>query len=124
MVQIPEAVKTAWENRKGPVAFATVGENAVPNVIYASCVKMTDGDKIVIADNFFSKTRENIHAGSRGAVLFITDRGVAYQVKGAVEYHVDGPLFDDMKKWNGRRPGHAAAAVRIEEVYSGAEKLM
>jgi len=29
-----------------------------------------------------------------------------------------------MKTWNSpKHPGHAAAALRIEEVYSGAEKL-
>ncbi len=30
-----------------------------------------------------------------------------------------------MKKWNPKKhPGHAAAALKVEEVYTGAEKLL
>lgn len=48
----------------------------------------------------------------------------AYQLKGTMEYHESGPLFDYMKKWNPtKHPGHAAAALVVNEVYSGAKRL-
>jgi hypothetical protein len=82
-------------------------------------------DTIVVADNYFHKTRENVLAGSKGAILFLTKEGKAFQIKGSIEYHKDGPIFEDMKKWNPKiRPGHAAAALKVEEVYSGGEKLL
>ena len=124
MSVLPEQVSKAWDERKGPIVFTTVDENGAPNAIYASCVNKIDEDTIVIADNYFDKTRKNILAGSKGAILFITSEGEAFQVKGAVEYHKEGDIFEDMKRWNPEKhPGHAAAALKVEEVYSGAEKL-
>jgi len=49
----------------------------------------------------------------------------SFQIKGSIEYHKDGKIFEDMKQWNPTKlPGHAAAALKVEEVYSGAEKLL
>ena len=124
MAALPEVVSKAWDDREGPVILATVDGAGAPNAIYASCVKKFSEDKLVVADNFFSKTRANIQAGSRGALLFITNEGKAYHVKGAIDYLTDGEIFDDMKAWNGDRPGVAAAVVNVEEVFAGAEKLL
>jgi hypothetical protein len=38
---------------------------------------------------------------------------------------MEGAIFEDMKKWNPEKhPGHAAAALKVEEVYKGAERLI
>ena len=80
---------------------------------------------IVIANNYFSKTLENILAGSKGTILFLTKEGKSFQIKGRIAYHTEGEIYDDMKKWNPQKhPGHAAAALNVEEVYSGAEKIV
>ncbi len=123
MPRLPEEVSQAWDNRNGPVVLTTVDSQGVPNAIYATCVSK-DEEGIVIADNYFDKTRKNICEGSKGSVLFITDEGRAFQLKGAIEYHKEGRLYDDMKKWNpSKHPGHAAAVLKVDEVYSGAKKL-
>ncbi len=124
MPALPEIVSKAWDDRNGPVVLTTVDADGAPNTIYASCVTKFSEDKLVVADNFFSKTRANIQAGGGGALLFITNEGKAYQVKGAIDYLTDGEIFDDMKSWNGDRPGVAAAVVNVEEVFAGAEKLL
>jgi predicted pyridoxine 5'-phosphate oxidase superfamily flavin-nucleotide-binding protein len=125
MPTLPEEVSKAWDNRKGPITFATVDENGIPNAIYAVCVSKFSEDTIVVANNFFDKTKKNILSGSKGAILFITKKGKAFQVKGTIEYHTEGEIFEDMKKWNPEKhPGHAAAALKVEEVYSGSEKLL
>ncbi len=125
MPALPEKVSQAWEDRAGPIILSTVAADGTPNAIYASSVSKYREDTIVVSDNFFSKTRENIRTGSRGSVLFITKDNTAYQIKGSFEYHTEGDIYDDMKKWNpDRLPGHAAAALKVEEVYSGAEKLL
>lgn len=125
MSVLPEKVSKAWDEWKGPVIFATVDGNGVPNAIYVTCVNKFNEDTIVIADNFFDKTRKNILAGSKSSILFITNEEKAFQVKGSIEYHKEGDIFEDMKKWNPKRhPGHAAAVLKVEEVYSGSEKLL
>jgi predicted pyridoxine 5'-phosphate oxidase superfamily flavin-nucleotide-binding protein len=123
-MKIPLIVKQAWEEREGPVVLATVDGAGQPNAIYAGSVSLYDDERIVIADNYFDKTRRNILAGSRGSVLFITRDMKAYQLKGILEYHEGGPIFEDMKKWNPpKHPGHAAAVLLIREVYQGAERI-
>ncbi|MCK5162425.1 MAG: pyridoxamine 5'-phosphate oxidase family protein [Spirochaetes bacterium] len=125
MAVLPEKVSKEWENREGPIILSTVNANGIPNSIYATCVSKYSEDTLVVANNYFSKTLENILAGSKGSILFITKEGKSYQVKGSIEYHKEGLLFEDMKKWNPKKhPGHAATALKVEEVYMGAEKLL
>lgn len=124
MTALPKIVREAWINREGPVVLVTVSADGVPNAIYATCVGTFGDDRLVVADNYFDKTRRNILDGCRGALLFITKEGKAYQIKGTLEYHREGEVFENMKAWNPpQHPGHAAAALRVEEVYSGATRL-
>ena len=125
MPALPEAVSKAWENREGPIVLTTVDAEGNPNAIYATCVSKYSEDTLVVADNFFNKTRANILAGSKASLLFITKEGKSYQVIGKIEYHTEGVVFDNMKQWNpAKLPGHAAAALKVEYVFSGAEKLI
>ncbi|MCK5782874.1 MAG: pyridoxamine 5'-phosphate oxidase family protein [Desulfobacterales bacterium] len=125
MSKLPKIVNEAWINREERTIFTTVDEDDIPNSVYITCTARYGEDLIVIADNYFDKTRKNIFSGSKGSVLFITKDGKAYQAKGTIEYHREGEIFDDMKTWNPEKhPGNAAVALKVEEVYSGAEKLM
>lgn len=125
MAKLPKIVSEAWENRKGALVLTTVGSDGIANSIYATCVSKYDEETLVVADNYFDKTRKNILSGSKGVLLFITEDNKAYQIKGTVQYCKNGVIFDDMKKWNPEKhPGHAAAALKVEEVYSGAERLV
>ncbi|HQF37503.1 MAG TPA: pyridoxamine 5'-phosphate oxidase family protein [Opitutaceae bacterium] len=124
MTNIPDTVRAAWTDHDGPIVLTTIDGAGVPNSIYATCVREYDAATIVVADNYFKKTRANILAGCRGALLFITKEGKSYQLKGRIEYHTTGPVFDDMKTWNpAKHPGVAAAALKVEQVYSGGEQL-
>jgi len=124
MAILPEIVIRAWERHEGPAVFSTVDTTGTPNSIYATCVFLYDSETIVVADNFFNKTRKNILDGSKGSLLFITDEKKSFQVKGSIEYHITGEIFKYMKKLNpAKLPGHAAVALKVEEVYSGSEKL-
>ncbi len=125
MPALPEETSKAWENHKGPIILTTVDKQGVPNSIYATCVSKYDEQTLVVANNYFSKTMENISAGSKASILFITSDNTSYQVKGTLEYYTEGPVFDDMKKWNPEKhPGHGAAALKVEAVFKGADKLL
>jgi hypothetical protein len=125
MPVLPEAVSKAWENREGPIVLTTVDVEGNPNAIYATCVSKYREDTLVVADNFFNKTKANILAGCKATLLFITKEGKSYQLKGKIEYYTEGAVFDDMKRWNPvNLPGHAAAALKVEQVFCGAEKLI
>ena len=125
MAELTDVVKEAWENREALIVLTTVDSNGIPNSIYASCVKRYSDDKLVVADNYFQKTKANILAGNRGALLFITKERKSYQIKGTFDYFTNGEFYDDMKQWlDPKYPGHAAVVLNVEEVYSGADKLV
>ena len=124
MAKMTPEILDAWKRRKGPIVLTTVASDGTPNSIYASSVAAYGDDTLVVSDNYFDKTRANILAGSKGSILFITDDNKAFQVKGRLAYYQSGPVFDDMKTWNTKYPGHAAAAVHVEAVYNGAKKLI
>jgi uncharacterized protein len=125
MARVPENVQSAWNTRDGAVVFATVDPEGIPNAIYVTCVSMHGDDKVVIADNYLGKTQDNIRAGSRGAVLFLTPEKKSYQIKGRIEYCTTGEIYEEMKGWNPtKHPGRAAVVVNVEEVYSGSERIL
>ena len=125
MPVLTKEILDAWDHRNGPVILTTVDAQGTPNAIYATCVGRFGDDALVVADNYFSKTRKNLAAGCQGAILFMTDANKAYQVKGCMEYHSSGPVFESMKQWNPpKHPGHAAALLRVEAVFSGARQLV
>ena len=124
MPKLPKIVDEAWVSREERTIFTTVDKGGTPNSVYITCTARYGEDLIVIADNYFDKTKKNILSGSTGSVLFITKDGTAYQAKGTIEYHREGEIFDDMKTWNPEKhSGHAAVALKVDEVYSGAEKV-
>jgi len=125
MAKLPKITSEAWNNRKGAIVLTTVSENGLANSIYATCVRKYNEETIVVADNYFDKTRKNIFSGCKGVVLFITKDDNAYQIKGSIDYLTKGALFDDMKKWNPKEhPGNAAVIIKVEEVYEGSKKLL
>jgi len=125
MPQLPEEVSKAWDNRNGPIILVTVDEAGLPNAIYAGAVSKFADDTLVVADNYFDKTRRNILGGSKGSILFITKDNQSFQIKGRLEYHRSGAIYEAMKKWNPpEHPGHAAVSLLVEEVYQGAKKLL
>jgi len=52
-------------SRKGPVILTTVDKNGIPNAIYVTCISKFSEDTIVVADNYFNKTKKNILARSK-----------------------------------------------------------
>jgi len=125
MSMMPDKLLKAWDDRNGAVVLTTVDSAGVPNAIYATCVGCLNNSTLVVADNYFHKTRHNLKAGGRGSILFRTGDGTAYQVKGSLSYHTSGPVFEFMKSWNpAKHPGHAAAALAVTEAFSGAERLL
>jgi predicted pyridoxine 5'-phosphate oxidase superfamily flavin-nucleotide-binding protein len=125
MPNLPEIIQTAWADRDGPIVLATTDAAGLPNAIYASSVHQYADGVFVVADNYFKKTRANIQAGSPGALLFLTKARKSYQLKGRIEYHTSGPVFDAMKRTNrADLPGVAAAALHVEHAYCGGEQLL
>lgn len=119
-----DILSKAWEEREGPAVLATVDASGNPNIVYVGEIHYDVRAGFIVADNYFHKTRANIKSGTRGAILFLTKSRKSFQVKGSVSYHTDGPLFESMRsRHDPKHPGVAAAILKVEEAYSGAERL-
>lgn len=124
MPAIPTPVRDAFARYTSYPVLATTSQDGTPNVIYVGALKLFDGQTIVIADNYFDKTRANIEAGSPAALLFITEEREAYQLKGQISLQQSGPHFDFMKSFNPEGyPGRAAAVLTVTAVFQGAKRL-
>lgn len=124
MKKLPDSIIAEWQDRTGPAIISTVNTQGEPNSIYATCVSLYNNEKILIANNFFCKTLENIQNNCKGSVLFMSKSDKAYQLKGNFAYVSAGELFDDMKKWNPEQlPGKGVAVLTVDTVYSGAKQI-
>ena len=124
MAALPADAQAAWNNRESRMVFSTIDASNTPNSIWILCAKFVDDDKIVVANNAMGKTLENIKNGSKASLLYIAPEREAYQIKGRVEHHSDGPIYDDMKSWlNPKYPGTSAILLHIDEVFYGASKV-
>jgi hypothetical protein len=59
------------------------------------------------------------------SVLFLTKERKAFQIKGSIELQDSGPIFDEMKRINPENyPGHSAAVLRVQNIFSGSEQII
>lgn len=125
MKQLPESVIKAWDEREPIAVLTTVATDGMPNTIYVGIVGRYDGSTFFVANNAFHKTKENILAGSKASLLFLTKERKAFQIKGSIKLEESGPIFDEMKRITPEQyPGHSAAVLHVEEVFSGADQLV
>ena len=122
MTKLPETILNAWDAHEGPIVLTTTDAEGVPNAIYATCTGRFGEDRLVVADNYFDKTRRNARAGGIGSILFMTAEGKAYQVR-PPGISPGRPDLDDMKKWNSEKHPTCALAVCGDGLFR-AEKLV
>ncbi|MFA5570831.1 MAG: pyridoxamine 5'-phosphate oxidase family protein [Sphaerochaetaceae bacterium] len=124
MDELVHTITRAWEKRSGPIVFTTVDQQRVPNSIYVLSVYLDASGDFCIADNYFYKTKKNIQQNSLGSLLFITEEGKSYQIKGTLTYHTEGSVYEFMKKWTPPKfPMNAATRLHVTHIYSGSEEI-
>ena len=124
MAKLSQRVRQAWDVKDEILAFATADRKGIPNVVWVACVRIIDDERILIVNNYFHKTLDNILSGSRGSLLFIAPEREAYQIKGTLSYHTDDDIFEEMKAWlDPKYAGLGAVVLTVSEIYCGAEKI-
>ncbi len=127
MAKLPEEVKTAIDKAVN-VCVATTDASAVANVVYVSYLKYQGDETIIIADNKFGKTRQNLSTNSKlSFVVLDTDTKKSYQVKGTVTSYSEGEQYQSVVDWvhvkHPQTTPFAALYVEVEEVFCGSEKI-
>jgi len=125
MPTIPDNVFKALQESDFPAVFSTVSTDGNPDSVWVAIVKTGNRESLLINDTELAKTRDNILAGSRGTVIFVTRHRKSYQIKGALKYHSSGSLYDyAVAVSDPVRKIVATVELVVDEVYEGAEKLV
>lgn len=49
----------------------------------------------------------------------------SFRIKGTAERFVDGPMYDEVKKWvSDKLPREAAIVLYVEQLFNGAKQLL
>ncbi|MCD4781171.1 MAG: pyridoxamine 5'-phosphate oxidase family protein [Candidatus Omnitrophica bacterium] len=128
MIKIPEEVKIAID-KTNPICIATVNSENIPNIIYVTFLKYINDTTVVIADNKFVKTRNNVLSNSNlSFVVLDPETKKSYQLKGKTEYIQEGEKYQDVFNWvQEERPNlrpKGALYVTIDEIFSGDKKII
>jgi len=129
-MKIPEYIQKVVNDQKLYI-LGTSSKDKMPNLIYVKFLKVHNDSQILIADNKFFKTDKNLKENLQMSFIILDkDTGKSYQLKGNVEVYKNGPIFEETVKWvEELRSGStiqakAAIILNIEEIYSGANKIL
>lgn len=128
MIKIPEEVKIAID-KTNPICVATVNNECIPNIIYVTFLKYINDTTVVIADNKFVKTKNNILSNSNlSFVVLDPETKKSYQLKGKAEYIQEGEKYQNVFNWvQETRPDlhpKGALYISIHEIYSGEKNII
>lgn len=141
MVKMPEEVvenikmyetQNVREEMK-TITFSTVNDRGVPNAIPVAFVIVKDSETILIGDNWFKKTAENVKKQNSNVAVSAWDKKGGYQIKGYANYMTTGSDYEMMKEKiksvSEKLPAKGCVVMKVTEVYrilagpTGGDKL-
>lgn len=124
MAQMSEKVQAMF--MKSSIAVvATATANGIPNAVPIAMKKIVDAETLLVSDQFFHKTHDNLAENPRIAITF-WEGNDGYQIKGSVTLQDSGELYAKTAEWveeAGKAIGaplksKGIAVVKVEEIYS------
>ena len=124
MAALNERMKEIFA-KQGIFVLGTADLNGVPNVVPVGAVKILDDETILISDQYFHKTLNNLRENPKVALSF-WELGEGYQIKGEASIHTEGKIFEETAEWIRRRSqeigrpikSKGAIIIKITAVYS------
>jgi predicted pyridoxine 5'-phosphate oxidase superfamily flavin-nucleotide-binding protein len=125
MASLSERMKEIFSKQRIFV-LGTADLNGIPNAVPIGAVKLLDDETILISDQYFHKTLNNLKQNPSVAISFWEmETGEGYQIKGKAAIHTEGQIYQDTAEWIRRRGeeiGHplkskGAIVVKITAIY-------
>ena len=125
MALLNERMKEIF-SKQGIFVLGTAGLNGIPNVVPVGAVKILDDETILISDQHFLKTLNNLKENPKVAISFWeTETGEGYQIKGDASIQTEGRIFEETVEWIhvlSKEIGHplkskGAVVIKITEIY-------
>ena len=124
MAQMTERMQKLLEKVQTAV-LATSTKDGVPNAVPIGAKKIIDPETVLVSDQFFNKTIENIRSNPRVSLMY-WEGHEGYQLKGTVTVETSGNRFEETARWieeRGKDIGFplrskGAVILKIEEIYA------
>ena len=119
MVKLTEEMKESLAGTK--LAFlATSSKNSTPNVVPIGAFKLLDDGTLLISDQFFKKTLNNVKENPKIALSWWGEKG-GFQLKGTITLHTNDEVFRQDVAWMKELRPHltpkGAVVVKITDVF-------
>ena len=103
------------------VFLATSSKTNIPNVVPVGAFRVLDDETLLISDQFFKKTLQNMKENPHAAVSWWGDKG-GFQIKGSLTIHTQDAIFNDdvawMKELRPQLKPKSAVVLKISDVFS------
>ena len=120
MVKLTDEIKESLAAAK-LAFFATSAKDYTPNVVPIAAFKVLDDATLLISDQFFNKTLENMKENPKAALSWWGEKD-GFQIKGEVTIHTDGEIWRQNVAWMKElRPTlkpKGAVVMKITDVYA------
>jgi len=119
MVKLTDEMKESLAGTK--LAFiATAAKDGTPNVVPIGAFKLLDDGTLLISDQFFKKTLQNLKENPKIALSWWGEKG-GFQLKGTITLHTGDDVFRQDVAWMKElRPNltpKSAVVVKITDVF-------
>ncbi len=119
MVILTDEIKESLAGAK--TAFlATSSKTGIPNAVPIAAFKPLDDGTLLISDQFFNKTLQNMKENPKAALSWWGEKG-GFQIKGTVTIHTEDEVFRQDVAWMKElRPSlkpKSAIILKITDVY-------
>ena len=124
MASLNERMKEIFAKQRIFV-LGTADLNGVPNVVPVGSVKILDDETILVSDQYFHKTLDNLRENPKVALSF-WEMSEGYQIKGRAKIHTEGKIYDETAEWIRKRSeeigrplkSKGAIVIKITAIYS------
>jgi len=124
MASLNERMKEIFAKQRIFV-LGTADLNGVPNVVPVGSVRMLDDETILVSDQYFHKTLDNLRENPKVAISF-WEMSEGYQIKGRAKIHTEGKIYEETAEWIRRRSeeigrplkSKGAVVIKITAIYS------
>ncbi|HQL01185.1 MAG TPA: pyridoxamine 5'-phosphate oxidase family protein [Smithellaceae bacterium] len=97
MVKVTKDIQDSLKSTK--VAYlATSAKDGTPNVVPIGAFKFLDDETLLISDQFFKKTLQNLQENPKIALTWWGEKG-GFQIKADVTLHTDDDIFREDVAW-------------------------
>jgi uncharacterized protein len=119
MVKLTDEIKESLTGTK-IVFLATSSKSSMPNAVPIGAFKLLDDETLLISDQFFHKTLQNLKENPQAAISWWGEKG-GFQLKGSTTLHTNDEIFRQDVAWMKElRPNltpKSAVILKISDVF-------